>query len=402
MTENRSSDLDVLVSGAGIAGPAVAFWLHRHGARVTVVEKADGVRAGGQAVDVKGDVHRTVLERMGILDELRAHQTGGVDQAIVDATGRRLAVLPAAFSAGELEIRRGDLAAILHRRTRDTCEYVFGDAVTSLTETAGGVHVTFERGAPRTFDLVVGADGIHSGIRRLAFGPEERFVRHLGYHYALVELPTGNPFADVPAVVYNEPGRMAAVGGPDSPAFFVFASDPLHYDRYAVDEQRRIVLDAFAGGGWRLPELLEQVRSAPDVHVDSISRVEMDRYAAGRVVLVGDAGYGNTLGGFGTGLALVAGYVLAGELALAGGDHRRAFRAYEQRFRPYAAVARKGHAGSFLAPASRRGIRARNLVLRARPLLSALLWVTDRFATNIELPDYAALLAARRNPASTT
>jgi 2-polyprenyl-6-methoxyphenol hydroxylase-like FAD-dependent oxidoreductase len=392
MTENRPLDIDVLISGASIAGPALAFWLQRYGARVTVVEKAPALRPGGQAVDVKGDVHRTVLERMGILDELRAHETGGTDQTIIDAAGRAIAVLPGAFTGGTLEIRRGDLAAILHRHTRDTCEYVFGDAITSLTETADGVHVTFERGAPRTFDVVVGADGIHSGVRRLAFGPEERFVRHLGHHYALVELPDGHPFAGDPAVMYNEPGRMAALGGPKSPAFFVFAAGPLGYDRHSREEQRRVVLEAFAGGGWRLPELLAQVRVAPDVYVDSVSRVEMDRYAAGRAVLTGDAAYGNTLGGFGSGLALVAGYVLAGELAVAGGDHRRAFRAYEDRFRPYAAAGRTGNAGSFLAPTSRRGIWLRNLVFRARPVLGAMMWITDRFANRIELPDYAALL----------
>lgn len=393
MTENRPLDLDVLISGASIAGPALAFWLQRYGARVTVVEKAAALRPGGQAVDIKGDVDRTVVERMGILDELRAHETGGTDQTIIDAAGRAIAVLPGEFTGGELEIRRGDLAAILYRHTSDTCEYVFGDAITSLTETADGVHVTFERGAPRTFDVVVGADGIHSGVRRLAFGPEERFVRHLGHHYALVELPDGHPFAGDPAVMYNEPGRLAAVGGPKSPAFFVFAAGPtLGYDRYSPEEQRRVVLDAFAGGGWRLPELLAQVRDAPDVYVDSISRVEMDRYAAGRVVLTGDAAYGNTLGGFGSGLALVAGYVLAGELAVAGGDHRWAFRAYEDLFRPYAAVSRTGDAGSFLAPTSRRGIWLRNLMLRARPVLGAMMWLIDRFATRIELPDYAALL----------
>jgi 2-polyprenyl-6-methoxyphenol hydroxylase-like FAD-dependent oxidoreductase len=392
MTRKHPLDLDVLVSGASIAGPALAFWLQRFGARVTVVEKAPELRTGGQGVDVRGDVHRAVLERTGVLDDMRAQQTGGADQTIIDGSGRAIGVIPAEFISGELEIRRGDLAAILHRHTRDTCEYVFGDAATSLTETAGGVHVTFERGAPRTFDLVVGADGIHSGIRRLAFGPEERFVRHLGHHYALVELAPGHPFAGEPAVMYNEPGRMAAVGGPKSPAFLVFAGGPLSYDRYSVDEQRQVVLDAFAGGGWRLPELMAQVRVAPDVYVDSVSRVEVDRCTTGRVALTGDAAYGNTLGGFGTGHALVAGYVLAGELALAGGDHRRAFRAYEERFRPYAAVARRGNAGAFLAPRSRAGIRMRNLVFQARPLFSSMMRMTNRFASSIELPDYVDLL----------
>jgi 2-polyprenyl-6-methoxyphenol hydroxylase-like FAD-dependent oxidoreductase len=380
----------VLISGASIAGPSLAHWLSRHGCAVTVVEKAPALRAGGQAVDFKGAAHLAVLERMGILAEVRRLQTGGTDQTVVDADGRALAVIPGEFTGGDVEILRGDLAALLYERTSADCEYVFGDSITSLTETAGGVHVTFERGAPRTFDLVVGADGIHSNVRRLAFGPEADHVRFLGHYYALADLGPGfDPGTGPGGAMYNEPGRMAALGGPKSPAFFVFASGPLDYDRYDTEAQKRILAEAYRGAGWRVPELVAALPGARDLYLDSISRVEIDRYAEGRVVLLGDAAYGNTLGGFGTGLAVVGAYVLAGELAAAGGDHRTAFRRYEEMLRGYAKTARGTGAGSFLAPATRRRIRMRNRMFRHRLLLKATLKMIDWFATDIDLPDYA-------------
>ncbi|GGP09792.1 FAD-dependent monooxygenase [Nonomuraea glycinis] len=376
-------NMKVLISGASIAGPALAYWLDRYGCDVTVVEKAPALRTGGQAVDFKGVTHRTVLARMGILEEVRRRQTGGSDQVIVDANGRRLAVMPGEFTGGEIEIPRGDLAALLFERTAHTCAYVFGDSISSLTQTGDGVRVTFERAAPRTFDLVVGADGIHSNVRRLAFGPEEAYVRFLGHYYALAQIDAGEG-----GQMYNEPGRMVALGGPKAPSFFVFASEPLDYDRYDVEQQRRILLDAYRGGGWRIPEVLARVAQAPDVYLDSISRVELDRYAEGRVVLLGDAAYGNTLGGFGTGLAVVGAYVLAGELAAARGDHRAGFAGYESAFRGYAKVARQGSAGPFLAPGTRARITMRNWVFKRRLLLRGMLRMTDRFATDIELKDY--------------
>ncbi len=384
LMDTAMKNTSVLVSGASVAGPAIAYWLHRYGCRVTVVEKAPALRLGGQAVDFKGAVHRTVLERMGILEEVYRRRTGGSDQEIVDARGRRLALMPGEFTGGDVEILRGDLAELLYERTREGCEYVFGDSITSLTQSAGGVDVTFERAAPRTFDLVVGADGIHSNVRRLAFGPEEEFVRFLGHYYALVQLDLESG-----SQMYNEPGRMAALGGRKAPSFFVFASEPLNYDRHDVEQQRRILMDAYRGAGWRIPEVLDRLAGVEDIYLDSISRVETDEYARGRVVLLGDAAYGNTLGGFGSGLALVGAYVLAGELAAAGGDHRAGFAAYQEAFRGYAKVARQGNAGSFLAPATPARIRMRNWMLRRRVMMRAMLKATDWFATGIELKDYA-------------
>jgi len=376
----------VLISGASIAGPALAYWLNHYGATVTVVERAPALRGGGQAVDFKGATHDTVLERMGIRDEVYRRQTGGHDQRMIDANGVQLAMMPGEFTGGDVEIRRGDLATLLYERTAGTCEYLFGDTITSLTDTASGVHVTFANSAPRTFDLVVGADGIHSNVRRLAFGPEEDFVKFLGHYYALADIGGSD---DSDGVMYNEPGRMVAVGGPKAEAFFVFAADELTYDRYDTGQQKQVLLDAYRDGGWRIPELMARVPDSTDFYLDSISRVHMDHYAKGRVVLIGDSAYGNTLGGFGTGLAIVAAYVLAGELHRAGGDHVTAFRRYEEKFRGYAKVAKRTNAGPFLAPGSNMKIRLRNWTFKLGFLFGAMMKLTDRFATDIELADYS-------------
>lgn len=379
----------VLISGASIAGPALAYWLDRYGFTVTVVERAPGLRPGGQAVDFKGATHRRVLTEMGILDDVHRRQTGRTDLEIVNDRGERIATLSGDFTGGDVEILRGDLAELLYERTAASCEYVFGDRITALVDTGDEVEVIFEHCEPRSFDLVIGADGIHSAVRRLAFGPEEKYVEHLGYYYAVAG---GSPVGAErrrTGLMYNEPGRMASQGGPKAPRMFVFASDPISYDRTDVEEQKRILVDAFAGAGWEVPRLVADLPD--DLYLDAIARVRMDSYVEGRVALIGDAAYGNTLGGFGTGLAVVGAYVLAGELA--SGDHQAAFRRYDELMHGYAKVARKGSAGGFLAPRTALGLRMRNWMLRFSAPMRLMLWLTDRFATDIELPEYRATRA---------
>ena len=375
----------VLISGASIAGPALAFWLHRYGFDVTVVEKAREIRRGGQAVDFKGPIHHEVLTRMGILDAVRAADVPNADGITVNANGKKVGTIPGAFAGGEINVPRGELAHILYELTAASCRYLFEETVTSLTETDTGVDVTFSRSAPETFDLVVGADGMHSNVRALAFGPESDYVKHLGFYYVLANLDTGPDDA-----MYNEPGKMAAIGGPKAPAFFVFASDLLPGARDDVDTQKQQVIDAFAGSSWRVPELMARIPAAEEFYLDSISRATLDHYSQGRVVLLGDAAYGNALGGFGTGLALVGAYVLAGELAQAQGEHRTAFQVYENNIRGYAAVSQKVNAGRLLAPRTRLGIRLRNLLFSSLSVIGPLMKIIDKPASNITLADYPA------------
>lgn len=387
---------NILISGASIAGPALAYWLGRHGFRPTVVEVAPALRKGGQAVDFRGETHLTVLERMGLIPELRLIQTGGSPVRFVNELGRTLLHLPAEFAGGEIEVLRGDLARVLYEHSLPHTEYIFGDSITSLTETSSGVRVDFQRGAPRDFDLVIGADGLHSNVRRLAFGPEERYVSHLGYYAATWPLPNDLGLGKG-SIGYNVPGRFASVGADhrdpaQAGAFFVFAAPELSYDRHDPEQQKRLIDKAFSGLGWEVPRLLSTLYQAPDLYFDSISRVDVDTWSTGRVCLVGDAACGATIGGMGTGTAVVAAYVLAGELARAQGDHRIAFTRYESRLRKYARGCQAGgdRTGKFLAPGTAAGIRFRNTVL-SRPLfLNGMLRLGEKVSTTVTLPEYPA------------
>ncbi|MFD0027229.1 FAD-dependent monooxygenase [Streptomyces sp. NPDC127172] len=399
----RLSHLDVLVSGASVAGPAVALALSLHGARVTVVEKAAALREGGFAVDFRGWVHRTVLTALGIHDDIHARQTRMGRQTVVDADGTPRVDLPAELMSGDVEIFRGDLARILYEHSRDTVEYVFGDSIATLTEDDRGVDVTFERAAPRRFDLVVAADGLHSPTRRLVFGDESRYLRFLDHYVAGFGIPN-HLGLDRTGRLYSDPGRAVSVsnydGDPDrAGALLVFRSEPLDHDRRDVDQQKRILAERFAGMGWEAPRVLKALEDADDLYFDAIAQIHVDRLTKGRVVLLGDAGYGATMGGMGTGVAIVGAYVLAGELALAGGDHRTAFAAYEAQIGDFAKGCQKisGNAGPFFAPPTERKIRSRDRMYR---LLSSRLMagffkrLTEKAATALDLKDYPALLDA--------
>jgi 2-polyprenyl-6-methoxyphenol hydroxylase-like FAD-dependent oxidoreductase len=389
----------VLISGASIAGPALAYWLHRYGFDVTVVERAPTLRPGGQAVDFKGRTHFAVLERRGILDEIRARQTGTTDTVLVDENGKQLAVMSGNFTGGDVEILRGDLADVMCQRTAEHCEYLFGDSISKLTETADGIHVEFERSPNRTFDLVFGADGIHSHVRKLAFGPERDFVKYLGHYYCVAgaspwSKDATGPRERVTAHGHNTPGKLAVSGGSKAQQLYMFASAELDYSRDDTAAQRRIIEEVYADVTWDVPRMLEEMADFDDFYLDSISQVRMKgTYTKGRVALVGDSAYGNTLGGFGTGLAVVGAYVIAGELAIADGDHAVAFARYDQIMKRYAKIAGNSNAGRFLAPKTALGIKARNWFLRSR-MFTLMMKYADNAANDIDLQDYPALVAA--------
>ncbi|MEV0154655.1 FAD-dependent monooxygenase [Micromonospora sp. NPDC050686] len=385
----------VLVSGAGVAGPAVAWWLARFGAEVTVVEVAPALRTSGFAVDFRGPTHLGVLAAMGVLDELRAVQTHAGAMSRVDAYGREIFRLPAEFAGGELEVRRRDLSRILYEHGTDRVEYLFDDRITALAEGADGARVDLARGGSRTVDLVVGADGMHSGVRRLALGPESAHLTHLGYHLAGWDLPN-DLGADAVPRQFNVPGRMASVvADPREPgratALVVFTGPRQDHDRLDVERQQALITDAFTGLGWHVPRLLTGLRAAPELYFDAIARIRAPRWHTGRSVLLGDAAWGVTLGGMGVGTAVVGAYVLAGELAVAGGDPRVALPGYERRMRGYASRWQRGaNPGHFLAPASGWGLWLRDRLLATRPVQSMLVRGTGSLATEADLPDYPA------------
>jgi 2-polyprenyl-6-methoxyphenol hydroxylase-like FAD-dependent oxidoreductase len=397
----RMENTKILISGASIAGPALAYWLRRRGFHPTVVERAPALRPGGHAVDLRG-VGRDVAERMGIMAEVRRSTVDERGVHFVNERGRPMASMPAHLFDGEgivaeIEILRGDLSRILYEATEDGTEYLFDDAVTGLAQDDAGVKVTFERGAPRSFDLVVGADGAHSGVRALAFGEESEFVRHLGAYTAYFTVPRP-PGLDGWFLMCNAPGGRAAAVRPDrdpadAKAMFSFTSPPLRYDRRDVDQQKRILADRFAGMGWHVPELLDAMWDAPDFYFDAFCQVHIDDWARGRTVLLGDAAFcASPLAGLGTSLALVAAYVLAGELAAARGDYRAAFPRYQRQLADYVRQCQKlppGGVRGFL-PGSRLAIWARNRSMRAstsRPMRT-LMARQMRKADAITLPEY--------------
>lgn len=395
---------NVLISGASIAGPALAFWLNRFGARVTVVERAPGLRPGGQAVDIRG-VAREAVKLMGLDQQVRAALTDTGGLSFVDRHNRTQATLRADQFDGdgpiaEYEILRGDLSQVLHDATKNAVEYVFGDRITALDEQPDGVHVSFETGAPRMFDVVIGADGLHSGVRAMLFGEESQYLRHLGSYLAFWTADNHLGLESW-AVGYAEPGRMAGTrtihDNTETMAFFSFNSEQLDYDYRDVEAQKALVREHAAGMAWETAHLVAQIDSSPDFFFDSCSQVILESWSRGRVGLLGDAAFcASPVSGQGTSLALVGAYVLAGELAAAGGDHAAGLAAYERRMRDWVLVTQEfGRANAKNnRPKSKLGIRLRALVIRLLPYLPGKGLLTSKYSKvtrGFELPDYSGL-----------
>jgi 2-polyprenyl-6-methoxyphenol hydroxylase-like FAD-dependent oxidoreductase len=339
----KLTNTGVLISGASVAGPTLAWWLCRSGFTPTVVEQTPALRAGlgGHAVDLFGPAVE-VAEWMGILPKVLAARTR-TDQVTIERPGKSpvevdLSRLVAGISARHVEIMRGELTSILYQATRDDIDYRFGDAIRELHQDGDGVQVSFDHGPPKRFGLVVGADGLHSGVRRLSFGDEAPFRHYLGGYLGVFSLANYRGL-DGRMVAYSAPGRSAAMypvrqTGQARALFLFRAAEELVYDHTDLDRQRQLLGEAFADDAWEVPRLLADLEHADDFYFDSISQIRMPTWSRGRVTLVGDAGYcpGPAVGG-GTALAVVGAYVLAGELRAAAGDPATAFRSYETRMR---------------------------------------------------------------------
>jgi 2-polyprenyl-6-methoxyphenol hydroxylase-like FAD-dependent oxidoreductase len=401
---------NVLISGAGIAGPALAYWLRRHGFTPTVVERAAAPRRGGQAVDIRGTA-RDAITRMGVMDAVRAQHTGTHGIAYVNENNKRLASMRGedfGHSGGiiaEIEILRGDLVRILHDAT-DGVEYVYDDMITGLVDGPDGVDVTFAKSRARRFDIVVGADGSRSGVRSLAFGEDSRYVRDLGYYSAYFTAHTDLRL-DGWEVMFSSPagngvgGRLTMLyplrNSTEVRAMFAFAAPELRYDRRDVEAQKTLLASVFDGVGWEVPGLLRQLRAADELYFARVGEVRLDTWSAGRAVLLGDSAFGGSLG-MGTSMALVGAYVLAGELAAANGDHGVAFGAYEREMRDYVTASQRRPPAGML-PRTRAAIWTRNMLMRALPHLpgsSRILGGIDKASTAITLRDYGLAVPAHQ------
>ncbi|WP_030410655.1 FAD-dependent monooxygenase [Streptomyces sp. NRRL S-1448] len=334
----------VLISGGGIAGPVLAYWLRRHGFAPTVVERAPGQRPGGQAVDIRG-VALEVVERMGLLEQASRVRTRMRGMSILASDGHEVdRSTEATFSSGRLdsediEVLREDLVRMVYEHTRAGVEYLFGDTITALDEDETGVRVDFAHGPSRTFDLVVGADGLHSTVRRLVFGPEEHFAHHLGSYLSVFSADNFLALDDWQMWLRDGDtgfGIMPVRGNTELRIAFGFQSAPLPHDLRDGGALRQLVVDKLASMRWEGTRLAEAARKAPDFYCDAMALIRMDQWSRGRVALLGDAGYcPSPLSGQGTSLALVGAHVLADSLAQANGDHRTAYARYERRMRPF-------------------------------------------------------------------
>jgi 2-polyprenyl-6-methoxyphenol hydroxylase-like FAD-dependent oxidoreductase len=335
---------DILVSGASVAGTTAAYWLARQGYSVTMVERYPGLRPGGQAIDVRGPA-LTVLERMTLRAAADHRRTRIRGASVVDRDGNELSDDTESTPTGglianpDIELLRDDLVELLYEATQLDTEYIFDDSIAALEDDGTSVKVTFERAAARSFDLVIGADGLHSNVRRLVFGPEELFIDPLGTYAAIFTVPN---FLDLDYWQTWHYGDNTMVGvysarnNTEARAMVGFMEADLRIDYRDTEAQFAELERRMADDGWVRPQLLQYMRSAPDFYFDEMSQIKMDRWSKGRVALVGDAGYCcSPLSGQGTSVALLGAYILAGELALASDDYELGFANYHKEFHDY-------------------------------------------------------------------
>jgi 2-polyprenyl-6-methoxyphenol hydroxylase-like FAD-dependent oxidoreductase len=395
--------MNILISGAGIAGPTLAYWLKRYGFTPTLVEHAPTIRTGGYVVDFWG-LGYDIAEKMGLTPQILRRGYQMQELRVVNRDGKRIAGFGtrvfAELTGGRFTtVGRSDLARLIFEQVENGCECIFGDSIAALQEDASGVDVTFARGGRRRFDLVIGADGLHSRVRDLAFGPEERFEKHLGYMVAAIEIPDYRPRDELVYVVYGLPGRQVArFALHDGRTLFLFVFAGAAEAGRDLAAQKAILKQKFGDAGWECPQILAALDRCDEVYFDRVSQIRMDHWTRGRVALVGDAAFCISLiGGQGTAIAMTAAYVLAGELARARGDHRQAFHRYEQLLRPYLDGKQKAaerFAGAFV-PKTPFGLWFRKMVMKAFavPFVARATFGFD-IVDQLTLPDYPAPDAA--------
>lgn len=392
-------DATVLISGAGIAGPTLAYWLERHGFVPTLLERAPALRTGGYVVDFWGAGY-DIIERMGLLPQVLAAGYRIQEVRIVDARGRRVGGFEgrsfrAATQNRFTSIPRSALSAVVHGALGSRIETEFGNTIVGLAPGPDDVGVEFERGPARRFNLVIGADGLHSVVRALGFGAEASFERFLGYTVAACEVPGYRPRDENVYVGCNVPGRQVArftLRGNRTMFLFIVADPAVTaFDPHDMAHHKAYLRERFGSAGWECPAILDSLDASEDIYFDRVSQIRMPHWSAGRIALVGDAAYApSLLAGQGSALAVIGAYVLAEELARAD-TPAGAFARYDARLRAF--IGRKQRAaagfGGAFAPRTKLGIWFRNLVTRAFALPGVLrLALGASLRDRIDLPVY--------------
>lgn len=365
---------EILISGAGIAGPALAYWLERAGFAPTIIERAPTLRSGGFVIDFWG-LGYDLAERMGLADDIGRVGYRITEMRIVDDRGKRVA----GFGIGVLNeltggrfatLPRSELSRLLYNKIAARTEVILGDEIVDLEQQADQVGVRFKRATARSFGLVIGADGLHSGVRKIAFGAQENFEKQLGYVVAAFEVAGYRPRDENVYVIYSQPGRMlgrVALRDERTLFLFVFAANAEDLSLAAdLHAQKTMLHEKFGAMHWECAKILDALDDAQELYFDRVSQIKMPSWSRGRVALVGDAAFCVSLmAGQGSALAMTAAYVLAGELAKAGGRPREAFANYEGLLRSYIAAKQRGaeRFSMAFAPKTRWGLHLRNAII---------------------------------------
>lgn len=392
---------NILISGAGIGGTTLAYWLKQYGFNPIIVERAPSFRRGGYIIDFWG-LGFDVAEKMNLLPTIRERGYIADEVRLLNADGRKVGGFDAELFRSNLgdryiSILRSDLAAVIFEKTNKEVETIFSDTITSVKEDPHGIEVSFQTGSTRRFDLVIGADGLHSTVRHLVFGSEDVFERKLGYYAAAFSTEGYRPRNAGVYVCYSTPGKQLArfaLRNDRTVFFLIFAAKQIRKQNGQTDP-KKLIENVFGKSCWESASAMEAMHVSNDLYFDAVSQIRMPSWSKGRVALTGDAAYcPSLLAGQGAALAMLGSYVLASELKMADGDYAIAFQMYEQVLKRFILKKQKGaeRIGAWFAPQSIAGVFVRNQITKLFSIpVIANSFVNSSIADNISLPDYSRI-----------